>query len=141
MALSRPNVLISSEALESVLVSKTYFTRMVTLEKDGDVTPATTSSYIYRPGYVIGKITASSKYSIYDTANVDGTEVAAGVCLSYVNLLADGDAARADAAALMLIFGVVNLSALKEEDLNALDSDGQTDLGKGGGGEGLIWFV
>ena len=46
---------------------------------------------------VVGKITASSKYAIYDNAAVDGTEVAAGILYSAV------DASAADQRGVILV--------------------------------------
>jgi hypothetical protein len=60
-----------------------------------------------KAGDVMGKITASGKYKIYDNAAVDGSEVAAGI------LWADVDATAADKRGV-----VINLNAeVRKADL------------------------
>ena len=75
-------------------------------------------------GDVIGKVTASSKYAIYDNAAVDGTEVAAGILYAAV------DASAADAAGVAVVRDAeVNSSEIgwNAQAQGAIDA-GTTDL-------------
>lgn len=55
----------------------------------GVVIPAGTANIV--PGRVLGKITASGKYGLYDNAAVDGREVARAIALNFADTNADND--------------------------------------------------
>lgn len=59
----------------------------------------------YPAGAVLGKITASGKYTLYDNAAADGTEVAAAI------LYDDADATAADVAAVAHVRGPAIVTA------------------------------
>jgi len=65
---------------------------------------------VYKPGSVLGKVTASDKYTLHDPAGVDGTETAVGV------LYAEVDATAADAPGVMHY----QLAVIKPTKLNWL---------------------
>lgn len=77
-----------------------------------------------KAGDVVGKITASGKYKIYDNAAVDGSEVAAGI------LWADVDATAADKPGTILErLAEVTLADLGwNEQLQAAIDAGLADL-------------
>ena len=81
-----------------------------------------TTTTTLRPGLVLGKITASGKYKEYNNYNSDGSEVAKGILYDQVKVL-DADANAIDAAAVMVIHGFVDTSAL-----HGCDAAAQTDL-------------
>ena len=64
-------------------------------------------------GTVVGKITASGKYAVYDNGAADGTQTAAGVLFDAV------DASGGDAAGVITARGaVVNADLLTSNDAN-----------------------
>lgn len=71
-------------------------------------------------GTVLGKITASGKYTVYDAAvdPADGSETAVGV------LYAPVDATSADAAGVM----IARHAEVIEVKLTGIDAGGKTDL-------------
>jgi copper homeostasis protein CutC len=73
---------------------------------------------ILAPGTVLGKITASGKYSAYNNANSDGTEVAAAVLYAAV------DATSADVPAV----AHVRDCEVAEILMTGLDADAIKDL-------------
>ena len=72
----------------------------------------------YLPGQVLGKITASGKYTAYAAGASDGTETAAGVLWD----AADGSSADVSAVA------VVRDAEVVESMLTGEDADAITDL-------------
>ncbi|MBL4781790.1 MAG: head decoration protein [Porticoccaceae bacterium] len=75
-------------------------------------------------GDVVGKVTASSKYAIYNNAASDGTEVAAGILYAAV------DASAADAGGVVVIRDAeVNAAEIgwNSQAQGAIDA-GTTDL-------------
>lgn len=73
---------------------------------------------VLEAGQVLGKITASGKYTVYSDAAADGTETAAGV------LYAQVDATSADAPAV----AVVRHAEVKTAYLVGSDAAGVVDL-------------
>jgi hypothetical protein len=69
-------------------------------------------------GTVVGKITASGKYTVYSDAAGDGTQVAAGVL--YTNV--------ADAAADQKAVIIARDAEVMESELTGLDANGKADL-------------
>lgn len=69
-------------------------------------------------GQVLGKITASGKYTVYNNGAVDGTEVAAAILYD----------ALADSAADQNAAAVVRDAEVDESLLTGLDATGKTDL-------------
>jgi len=86
--------------------------------RDSGNTPTTT----LRPGLVMGKITASGKYAQYDDIAADGTEDAVGILKDQVKVV-DSDGNASDAAAVIVIHGRVDESALI-----GVDAAAETDL-------------
>lgn len=72
----------------------------------------------YEAGQVLGKITASGKYTVYNNGAADGTEVAAGI------LYAGADGSAADVAAVAIVRDAEVASA----DLTGSDAAAVTDL-------------
>lgn len=70
------------------------------------------------PGTVLGKITASGKYVAYNNANVDGSEVAAGVLY----------AAAPDLAVDQEAVAVARDAEVNEALLTGIDAAGKADL-------------
>lgn len=70
------------------------------------------------PGTVLGKITASGKYTAYNNGASDGTEVAAGVLYAGVADLA------VDQPAVL----IARLAEVKDNELTGIDAPGRTDL-------------
>ena len=68
-------------------------------------------------GTVMGKITASGKYTAYDDGNSDGTEDAAGILLNRV------DPTNGDELGSLMVMGVVRTGSLY-----GLDAAAMTDL-------------
>jgi hypothetical protein len=75
------------------------------------------SSTVLSGGQVLGKITASGKYTAYNNGNSDGTEVARGILFERV------DASDGDHLGSMMVHGVV-----RSGSLIGIDSAGITDL-------------
>lgn len=69
-------------------------------------------------GQVLGKITASGLYTVYNNAAVDGTEVAAAILYAPV----------ADSAANQKAAVIVRHAEVDESLLTGLDATGKTDL-------------
>lgn len=68
-------------------------------------------------GTVLGKVTATGKYTAYDGGASDGTETATGILLNRI------DPTNGDELGSMLIMGVV-----RSGSLFGLDADAMTDL-------------
>lgn len=73
---------------------------------------------VLEAGQILGKISASGKYTAYDDAATDGSEVAAGI------LYAQVDATSADAKAL----SVVRHAEVKSAFLTGSDENAVADL-------------
>ncbi len=71
----------------------------------------------YLRGQVLGVITATGKYSVYNNAALDGTEVAKAI------LWDDADGSLADVQAVVCLIGV-----MREANLIGLDAPGRADL-------------
>lgn len=72
----------------------------------------TVSTTVLRPGLVMGQITASGKWKQFDSAAVDGSEVARGI-LNYLGLNTQSDGANADRfLATIIVRGVLNPEAV-----------------------------
>lgn len=74
-----------------------------------------------RPGLMLGKITASGKYTNYSNSASDGSQACLGILKDQVKVL-DADANAVDAQAVMVIHGRVDESALIGSD-SAAKSD------------------
>jgi hypothetical protein len=70
------------------------------------------------PGTLVGKITASGKYTVYNDAATDGTQVAAGIVAYAVPDLA------ADRKAVI----ISRLAVVRTTDLTGADANGLADL-------------
>jgi hypothetical protein len=73
---------------------------------------------VLKAGTVLGKITASGKYTVYSNVAADGTQTAAGILYSAV------DATSADTNAVM----IARHAEVVETALTGIDSAGKTDL-------------
>ena len=83
-------------------LERTHTAEFLLTEQDGRLSRDTVTIITgqnRKNGDVLGKITASGKYKIYDNAAVDGSEVAAGI------LVADVDATAADQPGVIVNFG------------------------------------
>jgi len=89
-----------------------------------------------RKGLVMGKITASGKYSQYLDTNSDGTEVARGILDEEVDLKDPDGNARDAQGKLMVIRGVIDNSALF-----GIDANGRADMDQGRNGAALVFLV
>lgn len=83
------------------------------------VTILTGQSAVLSAGTLLGTITATGKYSVYDGAATDGTEVASAILYN-----ANVDATVADAKAV----AVVRMAEVKRDYLTGLDADAEADL-------------
>ena len=70
-------------------------------------------------GTVLGKITASGKYAVYNNGAVDGTETAAGI------LYDDVDASAADVTGAVMI---ARMAEVNGDELTSNDANGTADL-------------
>lgn len=68
-------------------------------------------------GTVLGRVTSTKKYKVYDNGASDGTEVARGVLRRAVDT---GSAGAADQLANMVIAGILKLSMVSGADSAAL---------------------
>jgi len=68
-------------------------------------------------GTVLGKITASGKYHVYNDSHGDGTEVARGILFNRVE--APSGLGGGDVLASMMVMGVVRSGSLFGYDANA----------------------
>ena len=89
-----------------------------------EVTVASSATYgDVKAGSVLGKITASGKYGLYDNALSDGTEAAAAIAIT------DCDATGADAKVAVIVRdAVVNQSELSWYDKTNDETAGAADL-------------
>ena len=90
----------------------------------GDVTVASDATYgDVKAGAVLGKITASGKYGLYDNALSDGKETAAAIAIT------DCDATAADANVAVIVRDAeVNQSELTWYDKTNDEAAGVTEL-------------
>lgn len=91
-----------------------------TISRD-NVTVTVPAATVLAPGSVLGKIAATGKYALYDEANSDGTETAAGVL--YAELDNSEGVAPVDMDAVVINWSAeVRLDDLEFED--GVDEDG-----------------
>lgn len=86
-----------------------------------------------RPGLVLGKVTATSRYKEYDDTDADGTEVAKAILAQGVDLLDPFGTAKTEhpAGVSVVVRGHVDPAFLIGTG-GALDANGKTDLTSAG---------
>lgn len=83
---------------------------------------------LLRPGLLMGKVTASSKFKEYDDSDADGTETAVGVLYEAVDLL-DSEGNAVTAATHGPIMAIIVVGGYIDADLlYGIDAAGKTDL-------------
>lgn len=116
--------------LRSFLLSaegmKTKAVTLVSTITDSGSTPTT----LIRPGTVVGIVTASGKYAAYSNGNSDGTQVARGVLLDFVDMKGgDANGAAKDQEVTILVGGHVDYDQLLGKDTAAIADLSSPSLG------------